>query len=128
MGMRFGYHNHEFEFVPTDGAVPMALLLDETDPALVDWQMDIYWTVDGGEDPLAWLDRYRGRVTSVHIKDRSADGEMVAVGDGVIDFPRILTSAAEQGLRYGFVEHDFPEDPIESVRRSFNYLMTGASA
>ena len=127
MGLRLGYHNHEFEFVTADGGVPMSFLLDETDPALVHWQMDIFWTVHAGEDPHAWLDRYSGRVTSVHIKDRTPDGSMVDVGDGVIDFATILSAAEAQGLRHGFVEHDNPGEPITSVRRSFEYLMTGVS-
>ena len=127
MGMRLGYHNHAFEFEETDGELPMAVLLDQTSGGLVDWQMDIFWTVHGGQDPQAWLERYRGRVTSVHIKDRTADGTMVDVGDGVIDFPTILGAAEAQGLRYGFVEHDNPGDSIQSVRRSFEYLMEGAA-
>jgi len=127
MGLRLGYHNHEFEFESTGGVTHMAVLLDETDPALVDWQMDIYWTVHAGQDPLDWLNRYSGRVTSVHIKDRTPDGAMVDVGDGVIDFSTILRAAEPQGLRYGFIEHDFPEDPVASVRRSFEYMMEGGS-
>ena len=127
MGLRFGYHNHAFEFEVTDGVVPMAVLLDETDPAIVDWQMDVYWTVDGGQFPLTWLERYPGRVTSVHIKDRTAGGTMVDVGDGVIDFGRILAAGQDQGLRYGFIEHDFPGDPITSVRRSFEHMTRGVS-
>lgn len=127
VGLRFGYHNHAFEFEETDGLTPMAVLLDETSPSLVDWQMDIFWTVHGGHLPMTWLERYPGRVTSVHIKDRTAGGDMVSVGDGVIDFGRILAAAEMQGLRYGFVEHDNPEDSIESVRRSFDSLMEGGA-
>ena len=125
-GLRFGYHNHQFEFSMTENFIPMTILLDETEPDLVDWQMDIYWTVHGGQFPRTWLERYSGRVTSVHIKDRTAGGTMVDVGDGVIDFWRILAMAEEQGLLHAFVEHDTPEDPIESVRRSYEYLMAGA--
>lgn len=121
MGMRFGYHNHHFEFEPIEGEMPMALLLDGADPELVDWQMDIYWIVDGGADPMEWLGFYPGRVTSVHLKDRTTSGEMVDVGDGVIDFAAIVSTASTQGLRYGFVEHDTPGDSIASVRRSFEY-------
>ena len=123
MGLRFGYHNHQFEFDPMDGVIPMALLLDETDGSLVDWQMDIYWVVDGGHEPLEWLDRYSARVTSVHIKDRSAQGAMVDVGDGVIDFERILGAAAAHEVRHSFIEHDNPADSLVTVRRSFDYLM-----
>ena len=123
MGIRFGYHNHQFEFDAMDGVIPMALLLDETDGSLVDWQMDIYWVVDGGHEPLEWLDRYSARVTSVHIKDRSAQGAMVDVGDGVIDFEKILSAAKAHELRHSFIEHDNPADSLVTVRRSFDYLM-----
>jgi sugar phosphate isomerase/epimerase len=122
-GMRFGYHNHDWEFEALpDGTVPMDLLLDLTDPTLVDWQMDIFWTVQGGGDPMALMSERAGRVTSVHVKDRSADGAMVDVGDGVIDFQAILTHADGLGLRHAFVEHDFPADAMQSVRTSFRHL------
>lgn len=127
INVRLGYHNHAFEFEETDGIVPMSVLLNATSAALVDWQMDIFWTVEGGQLPLTWLERYAGRVTSVHIKDRTAGGTMVDVGDGVIDFTRILDAAGADGLRYGFVEHDNPGDSLESVRRSYEYLTRGGT-
>ncbi|MDH3270792.1 MAG: sugar phosphate isomerase/epimerase [Gemmatimonadota bacterium] len=122
-GLRFGYHNHDWELRPmADGTVPIELLLDRTEPDLVDWQMDIFWTVHGGGDPLSLLDRRAGRVTSVHVKDRTATGEMVDVGDGVIDFSAVLAAAEQRGLMHAFVEHDQPGRGIRSVGRSFRYL------
>jgi len=100
----------------------MDLLLERTEPRLVDWQMDIFWTVDGGGDPMAYLESHAGRVTSVHVKDRTPDGRMVDVGKGVIDFAMILPRAEELGMLHAFVEHDMPDAPIESVRHSFNAL------
>lgn len=118
--LRFGYHNHDWEFEPAaDGTVPMDLLLDLTDPRLVDWQMDVFWTVHGGADPIAAIEARSGRVTSLHLKDRTPDGTMVAVGEGAIDFGSIVTAAETAGLRHAFVEHDRPEDSLDSVRRSF---------
>jgi len=120
--LRFGYHNHDWEFAPLpDGTDPMKLLLDRTDPQVVDWQMDVFWVVHGGASPLEWLNDHHGRVSSVHVKDRAPDGEMVDVGDGGIDYATILSQAEAQGLRHAFIEHDFPADPIESVRRSFRH-------
>jgi len=122
-GMRFGYHNHDWEFRPfDDGTVPMEMLLDRTDPALVDWQMDIFWTVHGGADPLEALETRSGRVTSAHVKDRTVDGQMVDVGDGVIDFAEVLSAARGHGLLHAFVEHDAPGDAVRSVRRSYEHL------
>lgn len=123
VGLRFGYHNHDWEMRPgPDGVRPIDLLMDRTDPDLVAWQMDVFWTVHGGADPMAELDRRRGRVTSVHVKDRSAAGEMVDVGDGVIDFDAVLSRASALGLRHAYVEHDRPADPLRSIRRSFDAL------
>ena len=122
-GLRFGYHNHDWEMRPgADGARPIDLLLDRTDPELVDWQMDIFWTVHGGADPMADLNARAGRVTSVHVKDRTATGDMVDVGAGVIDFRTVLARAGELGLLHQYVEHDQPGDPIESVRASYRAL------
>ena len=122
-GLRFGYHNHDWEMRPdADGVRPIDLLLDRTDPELVDWQMDIFWVVHGGADPMAELDARAGRVTSFHVKDRTAAGEMADVGAGVIDFRPVLARAGELGLLHQYVEHDQPGDPIESVRASYRAL------
>ncbi len=122
-GLRFGYHNHSWEFEPLpDGTVPMDLLLERTDADVVDWQMDIFWTVDGGADPAAYMERTAGRISSIHLKDRTAAGAMVDVGDGVIDFAPLIALAERQGLRHAFVEHDQPSDAIDSIRRSLRHL------
>ena len=122
-GLRFGYHNHDWEMRPgADGVRPIDLLLDRTDPELFDWQMDIFWVVHGGVDPMAELDARAGRVTSVHVKDRTAAGDMADVGAGVIDFRTVLARAGELGLLHQYVEHDEPGDPIESVRASYQAL------
>ncbi len=122
-GLRVGYHNHDWEMRPLpDGRLPIDVLLDRADAALVDWQMDIFWTVHGGADPLAMLDARGDRITSVHVKDRTADGDMVDVGDGVIDFASVLGEAASLGLSHAYVEHDRPGDSVESVRRSYDHL------
>jgi sugar phosphate isomerase/epimerase len=120
-GIRFGYHNHDWEVRPlVDGTVPIDLLLERTDRAVVDWQMDVYWTVHGGAEPERWL--RGGRVTSVHVKDRAADGAMVDVGRGEIDWASILNLAESYGLRHAYVEHDRPDDALESARRSIAHL------
>ncbi len=126
VGLRFGYHNHDWEHRPlADGTLPMDLLLERTEPAVVDWQMDIYWTVHGGADPARYLSAHAGRVTSVHVKDRTPDGRMVDVGQGTIDFAALIPHAERLGLLHTYVEHDQPgDDPVASVRRSFDHLRT----
>jgi sugar phosphate isomerase/epimerase len=121
-GLQFGFHNHDTEFHPVDGRVPYDLLLAECDPSLVKFEIDIYWMVTGGGDPLAYVARYPGRFPMVHAKDRTADGQMTAVGSGVIDWPKVLGAFERAGLKHCFVEHDDAKDPFASARSSFEYL------
>ena len=126
VGIRLGYHNHDWEFEPlADGGLPMDILLDRTETDLVDWQMDVFWTVQGGADPRAQLVRRAGRVRSIHVKDRAPNGDMVAVGDGVIDYHRIIPEGERHGLEHVYVEHDWPDDPFDSVLRSYRHLTEG---
>lgn len=121
-GLTFAYHNHDFEFVPLRDQLPFDILLDETDPSLVPFEMDLFWITKGGYDPLDYFARYPGRFPLVHVKDMRADGAMVDVGQGRIDFTRIFARAEQAGIRHYFVEHDNPTDPLESARRSHVYL------
>lgn len=120
--VQFGYHNHAFEFERIDGEVPFDVLLAHTDPELVAIELDIFWILDGGEDPLAYFEAHPGRFHLCHVKDRTVDGEMVDVGAGVIDFPGIFGRAEQAGLVHYFVEHDEPGDPVASIRASYQYL------
>lgn len=114
-GIRAAYHNHEFEFETVDGEMPLQLLLERTDPALVDFELDFFWATKAGlkvGDVLGWAPE---RFTMAHIKDMSADGEMVDVGTGVIDFAGLLSSEVAQSIRHPFVEHDNPSDPFRTA-------------
>lgn len=119
-GLRFAYHNHDFEFRPVEGQLPFDVLLERTDPALVAFELDLYWIVRAGRDPLAYLAEHRGRFPLFHVKDSAGPPEhrMVDVGAGTIDFATILTRAREAGGEHYFVEHDDPPDPLGSVRAS----------
>lgn len=127
-GLRFGYHNHSFEFDPAvelpGGALPLDFLLEATDPGRVDFEMDLYWTVHGGGDPLAYFERFPGRFPLVHVKDSAGPPEhrMVDPGAGVIDFPAIVAARERAGTRHFFVEHDDPEDPFATARAGYEYL------
>ena len=121
-GIRFAYHNHAFEFDDMDGRLPYDVLLERTDPELVDFELDLYWLRAGRKDPLEYFERFNGRFPLWHIKDMDAAGEMTDVGDGLIDFAAIFDHAAEAGLQYGFVEHDRPTDPAATITRSFRAL------
>ncbi len=120
-GLRFAYHNHAFEFESADGQVPYDVLLDETDPALVEFELDLYWIRAGGRSELDYFERYPGRFTLWHVKDMDTEGEMADVGDGVIDFAALL-DRDDTGVRYAFVERDDSPDPDSTIRRSYSAL------
>jgi len=119
-GLQFGYHNHDFEFAPVDGVTGYDILAESSDPALVKLEVDLYWAVKGGRDPLSIVSRWPGRVVACHVKDAGPPPEraMRNVGAGTIDFPRILAAGRAAGLRHWFIEHDNPADPVASVTAS----------
>jgi sugar phosphate isomerase/epimerase len=125
-GIRAAYHNHDFEFAPLgDGRTGFDVLLAGTDPDLVDIELDLFWAVKGGHDPVALFAAHPGRFALCHVKDMTdiaGSQEMVAVGAGEIDFAGIFARAEQAGLRHYFVEHDNPPDPIASIRTSFEHL------
>lgn len=123
-GIRFAYHNHDFEFAPLDGRIPYDVLLAETDPANLALQLDLLWIVKGGHDPLAYFARYPRRFEMVHVKDSTGAPEyrQVDVGAGTIDFRRILARREQAGIRHVFVEHDDPAHPLAFARASYDYL------
>ena len=116
-GLRFAYHNHAFEFESAGGQVPYDVLLDETDPALVEFELDLYWIRAGGRSELEYFERNPGRFTLWHVKDMDAGGAMIDVGDGIIDFASLF-DRDDTGVRHAFVEHDNPPDPETTIRRS----------
>jgi sugar phosphate isomerase/epimerase len=121
-GISAAYHNHDFEFKQTSGRHPYTVLLEETDPALVAMEMDVYWLTNAGEDPLAYFERYPGRFHLCHLKDMDQKRRITDVGNGLIDFPKILGARDHAGFRHFFIEHDNPTDALASVRSSFHYL------
>ena len=121
---RVAYHHHDFEFAPdADGTRPFDRLVAGTDPALVSFELDVFWLKRGGEDPLAMIRKMAGRVRLLHLKDYKADGGMDDVGAGTLDFPALLAAGADVGVEHRFVEHDFPPAPYwPSVEASLRYL------
>lgn len=118
-GLRLAYHNHDFEFMSLGGQVPFDILLDETDPALVDFELDFFWVHKAGQDIVQVLNKSPDRFTMAHIKDMDEQGDMADVGTGVIAFEDILGNEAAIGLRHLFVEHDQPSDPFKSAAISY---------
>jgi sugar phosphate isomerase/epimerase len=118
------YHNHDFEFRSTGGIVPYDVLLAETDPSLVSFEVDLYWMAKAGRDPLRYFAAHPGRFRLCHLKDIDARSRMTEVGRGRLDFTRILGQPTKAGLEHFFVEHDNPRDPLASIRTSYDYLRT----
>ena len=92
-----------------DGVVPQDLMLQSTNPATVDFEMDMYWTVAAGVDPIAYMKKFPNRFKLVHIKDlaKTATGhESCIIGKGTIDYKSLLPQAAAQGVKYYIVEQE----------------------
>lgn len=123
-GLQLCYHNHDFEFTRLGDTVPYDLLLRDCNPSLVKMEMDIYWLVKGGRDPLEYFQWHPGRFPLVHVKDMDASGKMVDVGKGVIGFRGIFQHAKQAGIEHCFVEHDEPKEPLATARASYEYLRT----
>lgn len=134
MGMQFAFHNHNSEFQTYGGATGIETLLKNTDPHLVQWQMDCYWVVQAGHNPVTMLHKYAGRITTLHLKDRKAGAKVsletgrdaqhfTEVGNGTLDWKKILPLARKEGVRYMFVEQDTTErPPLESLQISYDNL------
>jgi sugar phosphate isomerase/epimerase len=124
-GIKLAYHNHDFEFAPLAGTNGLDVLLKETDPKLVFFEMDIYWVSKAGKDPLAYFSKYPGRFAMWHIKDmdKTPQKNFTEVGSGVINFKKIFTHAKQSGMKYFFVEQDqCPGAPLDSTAKSITYL------
>ncbi|HEX7317286.1 MAG TPA: sugar phosphate isomerase/epimerase [Pyrinomonadaceae bacterium] len=124
-GIRFAYHNHDFEFAPIEGKVPYDLLLERTDPRVVKLEMDLYWTVKGGASPVDYFEKHPGRFHLLHVKDMDSTPRrfFADVGRGTIDFKSIFAQSRKAGVRHYFVENDEPAgSPFDSLRASIEYL------
>ncbi len=123
-GLRFAWHNHDFEFVPCrDGAVPQRVILDAAPE--IGWEMDVAWVVRGGADPMQWIDEYASRIVAAHVKDIAPAGEAqeedgwADVGHGTMDWPAIIKALRDKTPARVFVmEHDNPSDVERFARRS----------
>jgi sugar phosphate isomerase/epimerase len=125
-GFTFLYHNHNWEFTKFDGDYALDILLRETDPVLVQTELDTYWIQKGGEDPAAYLSKLKNRAPMLHIKDMEAGDEQffAEIGEGIIDFQAIAKAAEEIGVQWMIVEQDQTRrDPFESLRISYNNLI-----
>jgi len=127
-GYGFGWHNHNFEFVPTtSGEMPMELILENA-PGIV-WECDVAWVAKGNADPVGWIERYKSRLVAIHVKDIARVGTCLDedgwadVGHGTMDWSAILKFVTENtDCAYFVAEHDNPNDVDRFARRSIEYI------
>jgi len=134
VGIQFAYHNHNFEFADLDGVVPyFDILLKEVEPELVAMELDCFWATKAGQDPIEMFNKYPGRFPLLHLKDMSLDNtpyfnimkdDITSVGEGLIDYKRILEASDKAGVKYGFVEDDNQGNgkPFEAIKTSIDNL------
>jgi sugar phosphate isomerase/epimerase len=121
-GIGFGYHNHNHEFQAIDGVRPYDVLTGRTSRRNVSLEMDLYWVVVGGADPVREFYKVAGRVKQYHVKDRAPDGGFADLGEGNIDFPRIFRANWPIEVNEYIVENDEPVDAVKCAQTGYDYL------
>ena len=128
-GVELGYHNHDWELEPKEGGkTALELIFEAAEGSPLTWQADVAWLVRGGVDPKPWLQRYKSRLVSVHVKDIAPAGQnededgWADVGAGVLDWRDLWRACRDAGARWMVVEHDKPRDPARCARASFAFL------
>lgn len=117
-GIRFGYHNHSGEFKKLQGNVIYDYMLNNTDPEKVFFEMDLYWAVEGGVNPIDYFNKYPGRFELWHVKDKEEVG-----ASGTMDFQGIFAEKEKSGMKYYIVEvEEYNFSPLESIRKSREFL------
>ena len=121
-GLIFCWHNHDKEFHEMEEGLPFDYLMENTDPELVQCELDIYWVKKGGGDPLKMLKKYKGRIPILHVKDMAPDKDFICPGSGIIDFAPIFKEAKKQKIEHYIVERDKEPDGIGCLRSSGEFL------
>jgi len=124
LGLKFGYHNHDYEFEKVDGQVLYNVLMDNTDPRLVHMELDLGWVVASGNDPLEYFKQYKGRFPLWHLKDMDLQKKhSTEFGKGGLDIVKVLQHQNESGLKYFFIEQEeYAKTPLESMKYNMDYL------
>jgi sugar phosphate isomerase/epimerase len=134
VGITFTYHCHGFEFQPFGDGTLFDLMMTETKPEIVSFQMDVFWAAQGGADPTKLLEKYGSRFKTMHVKDLrkgaaknltggAPDEDSVAIGEGEINWPAVLKAAQRAGVEYYFIE-DEAKEAVDQIPRSLRYLET----
>ena len=124
-GIKLGFHNHQTEFKEINGRVPYDVLLENTDPKLVIFEIDLAWITAAGKDPIFYFRKYPGRFEVWHMKDLTPEKQDATLGEGIIDFKPILAEAQSAGMKYWFLEQDNcrTHTPMGSIKISRDYYL-----
>ncbi|HEX8357383.1 MAG TPA: TIM barrel protein, partial [Segetibacter sp.] len=122
-GIRFAYHNHDYSFKKVEGQYPQDVMMQLTDKDLVDYEMDIYWVVAAGQDPVEWFKKYPQRFRLGHVKDKKGN-ETTTLGTGTINYPAVLKEAEKEGMKYFIVEQEqyTGTTPIAAAKDDADYM------
>ncbi|HEU4858356.1 MAG TPA: sugar phosphate isomerase/epimerase [Chitinophagaceae bacterium] len=129
-GIRFAYHNHDYSFVVMNGEMGQDVMMKNTDPNLVDFELDMYWVVAAGQDIETWLKKYPKRFRLGHVKDRKKDATAADkdastdLGTGSIDYTNILKTAKKEGMEYFIVEQERWDGttPLQAAAADAKYM------
>ena len=124
LGLKFGYHNHEYEFESENGTVLYDVLMDQTEPGLVHMELDLGWVIVGGKDPLDYFKKYPGRFPLWHLKDMDmSKKQSTEFGKGGLDIPTMMAQQRASGVKHIFIEQEeYASTPLESMRHNMQYL------
>lgn len=124
LNLKFGYHNHDYEFDKVDGQVLYDVLLDNTDSKLVNMELDLGWVVASGNDPFEYFKKYKGRFPLWHLKDMDLKKKIsTEFGKGGLDIVKILQHERESGLKFFFIEQEeYLNNPMDSMKYNMDYL------
>ncbi|MFY0654563.1 MAG: sugar phosphate isomerase/epimerase [Cyclobacteriaceae bacterium] len=123
-GIKFCYHNHDFEFETVNDEVALDVMIRETDPELVSFEADLYWIKKGGYDPMEYLKKFPGRFSLYHVKDAKPDLSQTTVGEGTLDFEALINAKDMVGMDYYFVEDERTDDPFGNLQKAFDHMNT----
>ncbi|MDT7829814.1 sugar phosphate isomerase/epimerase [Pricia sp. S334] len=124
LGLKFGYHNHEYEFESENGTVLFDVLMDHTEDDLVHMELDLGWVVVAGKDPLDYFAKYPGRFPLWHLKDMDMDKkESTEFGKGGLDIPAMMAHQKESGVKHIYIEQEeYTKNPTESMKENMSFL------
>jgi sugar phosphate isomerase/epimerase len=124
LGLKFGYHNHEYEFESDNGTVLYDILLQETDPDLVNMELDLGWVIVAGKDPLDYFSRFPGRFPLWHLKDMDMERKQsTEFGKGGLNIPLMMARRKASGVKHIFIEQEeYAQSPMASMKHNMEFM------